>query len=81
MKPIKEIVRIFTPRVVIDAYHKVRDSIRNSRTFMVWLYKLDRLRYYFILRRLRLKVKKRPLNVLFLATYNQGWKYGSLYRL
>lgn len=81
MGEIKEIVRIFTPQMVIDAYHKVRDSIRNSSTFMAWRYKYDRVRYYFILRRLRRKVKSRPLNVLFLTISHQGWKYDSLYRL
>ena len=80
MKPIiKEILRRYISQSIIDRYHRNRDSIRNFPAVVRYIY--DRFRYSIILCQLRRKVQKGPLNIIFLATYGQGWKYASLYRL
>lgn len=81
MEKLKEIARKITPQWSIRVYHRVRDGIRNSSTFMTIRFKCDRLRYWFIEKRIRLFKKEKRINVVFLVVSKQAWKYEELYRL
>lgn len=81
MGRIKEIVRKITPEKSIRVYHRMRDSIQNSVTFMTMRYKFDRLKYWLIENRIRIFKKGKRINVVFLVIGKQAWKYEELYRL
>ncbi len=81
MGRIKEIVRKITPKSSIRVYHRIRDCIRSSSAFMTIRFKFDRLRYWFIERKIRIFKKGKRINVVFLVTTKQAWKYEELYRL
>lgn len=76
MRNLKQKIYDILPKFLTRTYH----VIKHSTIVQMLIYRCYGLRYRFILHHVRRKVKKDTLNVVFLATYSQGWKYERLYR-